>query len=186
MASVTFEETRKAMKETVLNAENLSQEDFLDMLENHEKFLSSGGAGGRWETFYIDHLTFGVYKDAEGEQGKQAHLSFRDLSALHLEGISMPYGNCAAILCVGKNWEGSDLEGCLLIDSILNDCNFQNADLYAADFSRSEMRNCDFRGASLIKADFENCDLTGADFRGAQIDDSTSFKNAMMDNVLRD
>lgn len=184
--TTNFENTRKVMKEMVLQAKTISSDEFRKILVQHEKFMESGGAGGRWETFYIENLIFGAYRGASGSDGKQAKLGFHNLQEIDLQGISLSYSDCAAIHCIEKSWENADLEGCLFIDSILNQCSFTQADLYAADFSRSELRNCNFQRASLIRTDFEDCDLSGSDFRGAQIDDSTLFKNAIMQDVLMD
>lgn len=184
-----FDETRQSMKSLVEEAKPILTKEFEEILLNHDMFLQNGGAGGHWATFYIKNLIFGVYKGVNTDdikEGKQAKLGFKNLQEVGLERIRLPYADCAAVFAIRKNWQNADLEGCLFIDSILNDCVFDQADLYAADFSRSEMRNCSFRGANLIKTDFEDCDLTGADFRGAKIDASTNFKNALLKNAKMD
>jgi len=184
-----FTKTQKAVKNSVREAKLMTKDKFEEILKKHQEFLQAGGAGGYWETFYIKNLIFGTYKQDTNQNevpDTQAKLSFHNLRDIDLEEIVLPYANCASINADSKNLQGADLEGSLFIDSIFNNSSFDEADLYAADFSRSEMRYCTFRGANLVKTDFENCDLTGADFRGATIDDSTLFKNAIMDNVLRD
>lgn len=177
-----FEETRQSMRQLVASSQKIDLNTFESILEQHQKFLSSGGAGGRWDTFYITNLIFGAYRNGltAATEGKQAKINFYDLNDLDLLGIRLQYADCAGIKAEHKSWAEADLEGSLFIDSILPYCDFRNADLYAADFSRSDMRNCDFRGASLIETDFENCDLSYADFRGAQIDQSTKFKGAIL------
>lgn len=179
-----FESTRQAMQQLVLNANPITQAGFNKILEDHETFLLHGGAGGTWDTFYIKNLIFGVYLKPKPNQGTQAKLGFRNLLEVHLTNITLPYADCAAILCENKDWSGADLEGSLFIDSILNNCSFENADLYGADFSRAALKNCNFQGASLIKTDFENCDLSGANFTGAQIDSTTHFKNANLEGAI--
>jgi uncharacterized protein YjbI with pentapeptide repeats len=185
-----FEETREGMRQLVLKSKIMESAEFAVILANHQKFLESGGAGGHWQTFYIKNLIFGVYQGAGTNNEKvlnnQAKINFRNLWEIDLQGIRLQYADCVGILAEDKSWAEADLEGTLFIDSILNNCSFQNADLFACDFSRSEMRNCDFRGASLIQADFENCDLTGADFRGAKIDQTTKFKGAILTDALKD
>jgi uncharacterized protein YjbI with pentapeptide repeats len=178
----TFEETRQAMRDLVAKCKKISQSDFEHILAQHQKFLSSGGAGGKWETFYITNLIFGTYRNGltSAVEGKQAKINFYDLAEIELMGVRLQYADCAGIKAENKSWAESDLEGSLLIDSILPNCDFRHSDLFGADFSRSDMRNCDFRGASLIETDFENCDLSNADFRGAQIDQTTKFKGAIL------
>ncbi|MCU0444026.1 MAG: pentapeptide repeat-containing protein [Microscillaceae bacterium] len=186
-----FEETRQTMRELVLKANKISSAEFEEKIELHHQFLNEGGAGGYWETFYIDNLIFGTYmgittSNDQNLRDKQANLCFYDLNDIDLLGVRLQYANCAGIKAEAKSWNEADLEGSLLIDSVLPNCSFQYADLYAADFSRSDMRNCDFRGASLIETDFENCDLSGCDFRGAQIDHTTKFKNAILRDAIFD
>lgn len=189
MNTLSFEETRQAMRQILLEeSKQISQEDFNAILQNHWIYIQSGGAGGYWETFYIDNLIFGSYRNPTHQEieGEQAKLNFRNLELVDLTAVKLAYADCAAIICTDKKWDNADLEGTLFIDSVLTNCSFQDADLNAADFSRSDLRNCKFGGANLIKTDFENCDLTGADFRGASIDDTTSFKNAVMTDVKMD
>lgn len=184
-----FDETRDSMKHLVEEAKPILTKEFDEILLDHDMFLQNGGAGGHWATFYIKNLIFGVYKGVNTDNikgGKQAKLCFKNMQEVDLMHIRLPYADCAAIYAVKKDWSGADLEGSLFIDSILNNCSFDKADLYATDFSRSEMRNCSFKGTSLVNADFEDCDLTGSDFRGAKIDQSTSFKNAILKNAKMD
>lgn len=181
-----FQETRQKVRELVQGADKITPQEFQKKQQAHADFLQSGGAGGYWETFYIEGMIFGVYRGAGAGEGEQMKVNFRDLSEIDLSNITLPYADLASSKAPNKNWENADLEGSLLIDSILDNCNFEGADLYAADFSRSSMRNANLRGASLIDTDFENCDLTGADLRGASIDETTKFKNAILDDVKRD
>ena len=184
-----FEETRQSMKNLVEEAKPILGQEFEEILLDHDIFLQNGGAGGHWATFYIKNLIFGVYKGVNTDNikgGKQAKLCFKSLQEISLEEIRLPYADCAAVYAIKKNWNNADLEGCLFIDSILNNSSFEQTDLYAADFSRSEMRHCSFKGANLSKTDFEDCDLTGADFRGAMIDATTSFKNAILTDAKLD
>ena len=178
-------ETYQAMQRLVKEeSKRISVEEFETVLRDHDKFLQNGGAGGQWRTYYIKNLIYGVYAGPTSvSEGKQAKLSFKKMAALDLRGIALPYADCASLHAPNQEWTAADLEGSLLIDSWLDNCSFESADLYAVDFSRSLMQNCNFRGASLIGVDFENCDLRGADFSEAQIDESTSFKNAMLENV---
>jgi uncharacterized protein YjbI with pentapeptide repeats len=187
----TFEETRQTMRELVLKANKITVAEFEEKIEQHNQFLNGGGAGGYWETFYIENLIFGTYLGISAIvdqplRDKQANLCFYDLNDIDLLGIRLQYANCAGVKAEAKSWNEADLEGSLFIDSVLPNCSFQYADLYAADFSRSDMRNCNFRGASLVQTDFENCDLSGCDFRGAQIDPTTKFKGAILRDAIFD
>lgn len=185
MDEANFEETLKEMNKLVLGSSEISKEQFEQILATHEQFLLNGGAGGRWETFYIKNLIFGVYQH-QGKTEQQAMLNFKNLKNMELENIKLPYANCSGVMCKDKSWAGSDLEGCLFVDSVLTNCSFENCDLSAADFSRSDMRNCNFKGAILNHTDFERCDLTGADFRGAKMISTALFKNTILAQTLMD
>ncbi len=179
-------ETRIAVRELVLKSTIFNADQFQEMMLEHQIYIQNGGAGGSWETFYIQNLIFGSYKGPKINAGKQMKINFRNVQDLDLRSITLIYADCASLLGLEKNWENADLEGSLFIDSLLNGSSFKNADLCAADFSRSEMRGCNFQGANLIKTDFENCDLSNADFSNARIDKSTSFKNAILENAKFD
>lgn len=181
-------EVSTQVKQKVRQAPPLSQEEFLEIMAQHDLFLEHGGAGGSWQTFFINNLIFGVYQSPGNKKipGKQAKLGFHKLQGLPLRGVSLPYADCAAILSEGQNWEGADLEGSLFIDSILQGSSFRGADLWGVDFSRSDLQNCDFREARLQKVDFQDCNLSGSDFRGAVLDANTQFKDAILDQVRMD
>jgi uncharacterized protein YjbI with pentapeptide repeats len=179
METQSFEKTRQNVHTLVQEAKPIDEKTFEQKCLDHLKFLEKGGAGGHWQTFYIDDLIFGSYRhEGEANQELQASFVFQDLSAMRLSGVRLPYANCATISAQATDWSHADLEGTLFIDSLLNSCSFEYADLTNADFSRSEMKFCSFRGANLRDTDFENCDLTGANFEFAYIDETTKFKGA--------
>jgi uncharacterized protein YjbI with pentapeptide repeats len=184
METQSFETTRQNVYKLVQEAKPIDEKIFDEKCLQHLKFLEKGGAGGHWDTFYITDLIFGTYRH-EGDAPKdlQASFVFFNLSDMRLSGMRLPYSNCATIHCQAADWSHADLEGTLFIDSILNSCSFEYADLTSADFSRSEMKYCSFRGANLHNTDFENCDLTGADFEFAHIDETTKFKGANLTNA---
>lgn len=184
---MSFDETRAAMIQLVKNASEISAEEFWDKHAQHQQFLLQGGAGGRWNTYYIKDLIFGVY-DLNLDKAiaeLQMQLSFKDLRQLDLRGVSLMYANCSGALASGQNFSEANLEGTLFTDSMLNQTIFRQANLQGVDFSRSEMRSADLRDACLWYTDFENCDLTGADLRGAQTNELTSFKNAILAEVIQ-
>ncbi|HAI76165.1 MAG TPA: hypothetical protein DCM08_07935 [Microscillaceae bacterium] len=184
---MSFDETRAAMIQLVKNASEISADEFWDKHAQHQQFLLQGGAGGRWNTYYIKDLIFGVY-DLNLDKAiaeLQLQLSFKDLRQLDLRRISMMYANCSGVLASGQNFSEANLEGSLFTDSMLNQVIFRKANLQGADFSRSEMSGCDLREACLWHTDFENCDLTGTDLRGAQMNEHTSFKNAILADVIQ-
>jgi len=184
METQTFEQTRANVYALVQKATTIDTQKFEEKCLHHLKFIEMGGAGGHWEAFYINDLTYGKYVHrGDANQDYQANFVLQDLSQMQLGGIRLSYANCATILCQAADWSHADLEGALFIDGVLNSCSFEYADLCAADFSRSQMKYCSFRGANLRNTDFENCDLTGADLEFAHIDETTKFKGAILVNA---
>lgn len=181
-------EVSSEVKQKVRQSPLLAKEEFLQIMAQHDVFLENGGAGGSWQTFFINNLIFGVYQAPVNKKipGKQAKLGFYNLQNLDFRGISLPYADCAAILSESQCWDGADLEGSLFVDSLLQGSSFRGADLWGVDFSRSELQNCDFREARLHQADFQDCNLSGSDFRGAVLDAQTQFKDAILDQVRMD
>jgi uncharacterized protein YjbI with pentapeptide repeats len=175
----------------LLTAETpMPRADFEAALAAHQEFVSSGGAGGRWETVVTDAnpetgVVFGVYLGAAGAAGEQADLGHQRLEGLDLRAVALPFADLTGCVCMHQDLSGADLRGSLCIDADFTGTNFSGARLARADFSRSELAGCNFRDAELTNADFENANLTGADFRGAKLA-STRFTDAVLERALID
>ena len=142
------------------------------ILEKHNDFLMSGGAGGNWKTILIDGLVVGLYEGKEPDEGEQANFERMNISKHSFENEVLPFANfCGSYARAGK-FQNADLSYGLFTDAYLEQADFRNANLKNVDFSRADLRNADFRQSNLTGVDFENCDLTGADFR------DTNFQNA--------
>jgi len=152
------------------SAEPMTQEEFDIKLEEHHKFINSGGAGGSWQTFVTEGgmkkgLILGIYLGAKGSEGEQLKLSHKNLEKLQLKNISLTYADLVGVLCRNQNFKNTDLTGSLSTDS---------------DYSGSN-----FEKANLSNADLEDVDLTGSDLRGAILD-RTMFKNTVLKDVISD
>ncbi|MHA1301654.1 MAG: hypothetical protein ACTSO9_19715, partial [Candidatus Helarchaeota archaeon] len=98
------------------SSEPMNQEEFDNLLNEHQKFINSGGAGGKWETFVTGNdletgVIIGVYIGAEGSEGEQLMLNHKNLEKLNLENISLPYANLVGILWRNQNLKNIDLTG---------------------------------------------------------------------------
>ncbi len=143
------------------------------ILEKHHRFLSTGGAGGKWETVHVSGLVLGIYTGAKAREGEQANLDRKHIpDTLELTGIPLPFANFCGCFAKGVDFSEADLSSSLFTDSMLENSNFGEANLDGVDFSRANLRNACFMNANLTGTDFENCDLTGADFTGAILTDS--------------
>jgi len=170
--------------------EPMTQEEFDTKLEEHNKFINSGGAGGSWQTFVTEGgmkkgLILGVYMGAKGSEGEQLKLSHSNLEKLKLDSITLTYADFVGVLCRNQNLKNTDLTGSLSTDSDYSGSNFEGANLSNADFSRSEMSNCNFNKANLTNTDMEDVDLTGSDLRGAILN-GTMLKNTILKDVASD
>ena len=165
------------------SAELIPQSEFDQMLREHQRFHSSGGGGGRWQTLDVSGITMGVYQpDHTAKRGTQADLSRRRLDGLNLRDAKLPFANLAGVLCKDQDLGGAVLIGALLVDGDFSGSRFDRAVMKGADLSRTHLRGCSFRGADLERCDFQDCDLTGADFRFAIVS-QTRFQGATLTDV---
>lgn len=172
---------QKAAKNTPPTQDELEQ-----IIQKHHHFLSTGGAGGKWKTFHLpgQGLVFGVYTEAQSDQGEQANFEQKRLTAPYLDTVKLllPFCNFGGMHAKGQDFSEADLSYSLLVDAMLESAIFADANLEYVDFSRANLRNVSFMNANLKGADFENCDLTGADFRGANWK-GARFPGAILKNI---
>lgn len=167
------------------SAEPLSLEDWKTLREEHARFLSSGGGGGSWTPLSVSGLPLCMYQGPKAEKGAQAVLRLKKLTRFDASGVDLSWADLSSFRAEGIQFKGAKLSHSIAIDSLLDGCNFDEADLSGVDFSGSSLRGASFRGATLTGADFEACDLTGADFRGAKLEGSR-FPGAVLDEVITD
>jgi len=164
--------------------------EWIQILADHQTFLTTGGGGGLWQTMNVNGVILGIYagpnykQDKYSIQGNHAVLNNRSLEGLPLQNVHLGSANLVGILCRKQSFDGADLNHALVTDAFLAGTSFRGANLSGTDFSRSDMRGCDFTGADLMDADFENCDLTGATFIGAQLTGSR-FPGAILNEITR-
>lgn len=162
---------RTGMRRKALKSKPVTLEELQLCRVQHEAFLSSGGAGGRWQTILLHGQVMGIYLDKDGKKGRQATLEHRLFpEELDLVGLQLPYANLSGIYTQRQDFSEASLSHCLLTDASLEECIFAEANLEKVDFSRARLRGASFMNANLRGADFENADLRQADFRGALLE----------------
>ncbi|MEO1514019.1 MAG: pentapeptide repeat-containing protein [Bacteroidota bacterium] len=155
------------------------------ILDNHQLFLQSGGAGGSWKPLLVNGLVIGLYEGAEVKAGMQAQLEYRRLpDEAGFRETDLPYANLCGLHAQGVDFSTSNLSHCLFTDALLESAKFEHACLRQTDFSRARLQAANFRYADLRGADFENSDLRQADFRFANLD-GARFPGARLEGVLR-
>ncbi|MEM9919578.1 MAG: pentapeptide repeat-containing protein [Bacteroidota bacterium] len=160
-------------------------EEWESIVEAHRRFLSSGGAGGQWQSLLINGLVIGLYEGAVGRSGEQAQLEHRRLlPSVDCSKVALPYANFCGLEARRVDFSQSDFSHCLFTDARLERANFEGSLLRQSDFSRADLRGVNFRKADLRAADFENCDLRGADFRDACLE-GARFPGAQLESIIR-
>ncbi|MFK7948830.1 MAG: pentapeptide repeat-containing protein [Saprospiraceae bacterium] len=154
-----------------------------NMIEQHHQFLSTGGAGGKWQTLLLSGMVIGIYVGAESTAGNQAIFEKQHISSeFDLQEVTLPFANFCGVYCKSQDFSEANLSHCLFTDAYLENTIFMDTNLQKSDFSRANLRNVSFMNADLRGADFENCDLTNADFTGAYMD-NTRFPGAILKNI---
>lgn len=172
------------MQQRAKNKVAITQDTLIERIEAHHHFLSTGGAGGRWKTFHVSGLVFGVYTGAKSEKGQQANFEQQNLSSTTLDtiGSTLPFTTFIGMYAKYQDFSESDLSYSIFTDAMLEKAIFADSNLEYSDFSRANLRHVSFMNANLKGVDFENCDLTGADFRGANWQ-GAKFPGAILNDI---
>lgn len=153
------------------------------IIDQHHQFLSTGGAGGRWQTLLLAGMVIGIYVGAEAASGSQAIFEKRHISSEYdLQEIILPFANFCGTYCKSQDFSDANLSHSLFTDAYLENTIFMDTNLQHSDFSRANLRSVSFMNADLRGTDFENCDLTNADFRGAYLENAR-FPGAILKNI---
>lgn len=162
----------------------LSEQEIKEIIQQHHQFLSTGGAGGTWQTLQLQGMVIGIYIGADANAGTQAILEKRHISdTIDLQEIVLPFANFCGVYCRNQDFSEANLSYCLFTDAYLENTIFADTKLQNSDFSRANLRNVSFMNADLRNADFENCDLTKADFSGALLE-GAKFPGAILKGVI--
>ena len=181
-ADTTAIKTRQ-MQQAAEMKSPLTDSEIKNIIRQHYEFLSTGGAGGRWQTLLLSGIVTGIYIGAEATAGTQAVFEKLHIdSEYDLQEINLPFANFCGVFCKYQDFSGADLSHCLFTDAYLEHTIFMDANLQNTDFSRANLRHVSFMNADLRGADFENCDLTNADFTGAHLDNAR-FPGATLKNI---
>lgn len=140
------------------------------LVDDHAKFLESGGTGGTWQLLSVSGLPMCVYTGAEGRRGEQAVLRLKNIAGVDGSGQWLCWADLSGAYARGADFSGANLSGSVLIDSWFEESSFEGAQMHEVDLSGARLNGANFRRADLRGADFEAADCTGADFRGANLE----------------
>lgn len=166
-------------------ASPFTKEEVEEMLEEHDKFIHSGGSGGRFERLQLSGIPMNIYMGGKGKEGKQFEVRMKHFSAeVSLENTALTYSDFAGAIAEEVNFQGAKLDHSLLTDAFLAGANFDNSSAVGADFTGADLTGASFVNADLRNADFEICNCTGVDFTGANIE-GASFKGTSLNGIRR-
>lgn len=159
--------------------------DLMAMIEEHGKFLRSGGANGSWTLLSVSGLPLNIYQGSSGSEGTQLVLRLKKIpDQTGLKGKDLRFADFSGCMAKEVDFSQANLEGSVATDSIFTGSLFSGANLKKVDFSGSNLQNCDFSGADLRRADFENADCTGCDFRNAKLNQAR-FPGTVLRDIKR-
>ena len=162
-----------------------TEDEVQKILEEHDKFIQSGGSGGRFERLQLSGLPMNIYMGGKGKEGKQLEVRMKHFSAeVSLENAQLTYSDFAGAIAEEVNFQGTKLDHSLLTDSFLAGANFDNCSAVGADFTGADLTGASFANADLRNADFEICNCTGVDFTGANLDGAL-FKGTTLNGIRR-
>ncbi len=159
------------MHQRALQSKEVNQTSVVKALDEHAKFIHSGGAGGRWICLHLKGISTGIYEGPEAKIGRQAQFEYaRFNKSVSFRGALLAFSNFCGTLASDLDFSGAELSFCLFTDGQFQQSNFENAQLRKADFSRANLQKASFKNADLTGADFENAVLIDADFSGAVLE----------------
>ena len=167
------------------SADPMTQAEWDQTLQQHARFLASGGRGGNWMPMSASGLPLCLYRGVTASEGEQAVFRLKKIAGIDASGADLSWSDISGARAEGINFSGADLSRVMAIDSIMDGCDFSGADLSGGDFSGTSFKGASFKGANLTGADMEATDLTGADFTGATLTGSR-FPGAVLKDVTRD
>ncbi len=155
-----------------------------EIIQNqHLEFLSSGGAGGKWQILQIQGITTAIYVKKGKVAGKQASFEHSRIpERVSFKKTTFPFTNFCGAYAPTIDFSESELSYSVFIDAFLPQANFEHAALQHVDFSRANLQGTSFKNANLEHCDFEQCNLEHADFSGANLRNSR-FPGAFLNDV---
>lgn len=162
-----------------------TKDEVKEMLEEHDKFIHSGGSGGRFERLQLSGIPMNIYMGGKGTEGKQFEVRMKHFSAeVSLENVQLTYSDFAGVIAEEVNFQGAKLDYSLLTDAFLAGANFDNSSVVGVDFTGADLTGASFVNADLRNADFEITNCTGVDFTGANLEGAL-FKGTTLNGIRR-
>lgn len=154
------------------------------MLAQHRVFISTGGAGGRFERMHIAGVPMNIYLKA-AKEGQQFELRLKHIAAnTNLKNAEITYGDFSGCFAEEVNFENANLDYSLMTDCFLAGSNFDNCSAVGVDFTGTDLTGVSFENADLRYADFEIANCMGVNFTGANIENAI-FKGTNLDGIKR-
>lgn len=149
------------LKDTRWKGEKVPPEKLREILEAHEKFLSSDGSEGE----RADLSGARLYR----AELSRATLDEADFSGATLSRADLSEANLAEVNLNKANLIGADLNRADLGRANLNGADLSKADLSEAKLNKAKLRRADMSGADLAEADLSGANMDQADMSEANM-----------------
>jgi uncharacterized protein YjbI with pentapeptide repeats len=106
------------MQKVAASKPALTGEEIKSMIIQHHQFLSTGGAGGNWQTLLLQGMVIGIYIGADATSGVQAIFEKSNISLeTELQEIGLPFANFCGVFCKSQDFSEANLSHCLFTDA---------------------------------------------------------------------
>mgnify|MGYP006289638025 CR=1 FL=1 len=111
----------------------MGPEEWSGLVDEHAKFLESGGTGGEWQLLSVSGLPMCIYTGAEGRRGEQAVLRLKNIAGVDGSGRWLCWADLSGAYARGADFSGANLSGSVLIDSWFEEASFEGAQMQHFD-----------------------------------------------------
>ena len=164
--------------ETQPKYRDISEEELKQILEEHEKWVSSGEKEGRKANLAEVNLQ---NSNLEGVNLQKANLNRADLQEAFLNEANLKQANLN-----GTNLQSASLFKANLQEAKLYSANLQNANLPEANMHGALLRQANLYVADFMKANMEKADLRESNMRGANLKQSNLKEADLEETELHD
>lgn len=133
--------------------QQISDDELINILEDHNKWLES-----------------------KGKEGRQADLSESDLSDMKLQDSNLGKANLRGAMLAGANFKNAKLYKADFQHANLNGANLKKANLNEANLQETQLIGASLQKTKLYKADLQNAYCSGAKFNKAYLREANLYK----------
>ena len=164
-----------------MNEEKLTQEEIQKILEEHQRWLESGGEEGERADFSRKNLR---EVNLRGVNLERANLERANLERATLWGANLRGANLWEVNLERANLERANLWGATLWGANLRGANLRGANLWGANLERVNLVGANLLEANLERANLERANLVGANLEGVNLERTSGITRAITDAAV--